>query len=114
MIRQSALLVVLGGFLVSLGGCNAVTVGLSCEQRSDCVPGQDCFPAPGGFCTRGCTQPGESRDCPSGTICIYFGGSNQVCSPLCTTNADCRVNYECVEAGGTTALKGCRPEGVGR
>ena len=111
MIRQSFLMVVLGGlFLGALSGCNYVTVGLSCEKRDDCVPGQDCFTAPGGFCTRGCTEPGSTIDCPSGTICTFFGASNQVCSPICTTDGDCRTNYKCVEAGGTTALKACRPE----
>lgn len=113
MIRQSFLWVVLSGLtLASLAGCNSVTVGLSCESRDNCLPGQDCFPAPGGFCTRGCTEPGTTRECPGGTICTFFGNSEQVCSPFCTTNADCRVNYECVEAGGTTALKACRPEGA--
>lgn len=110
MIRQSFLMVVLGGLLASLSGCNAVTVGLSCETKDECVPGQVCYAAPGGFCTRGCTEAGEDQDCPSGTICTYFGGSNQVCSPLCTQDSDCRVNYVCVEAGGTTAKKACRPE----
>ncbi|MCC6334637.1 MAG: hypothetical protein IT380_11720 [Myxococcales bacterium] len=110
MIRQSFLMVVLGFLaLVPLSGCNAVTVGNTCESRTDCLPGQDCYPTPGGFCTRGCTEPGRTQDCPSGTICTFFG-KNQVCSPICESNGDCRVNYVCVEAGGTTALKACRPE----
>jgi hypothetical protein len=110
MIRQSFLLVALCGLaLVALVGCNAVTVGISCESRGDCAPGQDCFTAPNGFCTRGCTEVGRTTDCPSGTLCTFFGQS-QVCSPLCDSNGDCRTNYVCAETGGTTALKACRPE----
>ncbi|MEW5742024.1 MAG: hypothetical protein AB1938_24125 [Myxococcota bacterium] len=109
MIRQSFLMVVLCGLaLTPLAGCNAVTVGNTCDTREDCVPGQDCFSAPGGFCTRGCTEPGRTTDCPSGTICTFFG-QIQVCSPICDSAGECRNDYECVEAGGTTALKACRP-----
>jgi len=109
MIRQSFLMVVLGGSLLALTGCNQVTVGLSCTTKDNCVPGQICYQAPGGFCTRGCTEAGNSIDCPSGTICIAFDADNQVCSPTCSSNGDCRDGYQCVEAGGTTAIKGCRP-----
>lgn len=110
MIRRFCFAVVLLGCLASLSGCNAVTVGLACASQDECSPGQRCHPAPGGFCTRGCTQAGEEQDCPGGTICTFFGGSEQVCSPLCQTDADCRVNYVCQEVGGTTAKKACRPE----
>jgi hypothetical protein len=110
MNRPSVLLVALWGLaFAALLGCNAVTVGISCRSREDCVPGQDCFTAPDGFCTRGCTEAGRTTDCPSGTICTFFGQS-QVCSPLCNSNGDCRTGYICVEAGGTTALKACRPQ----
>lgn len=109
------LLVVGIGLISLLSGCGVVRVGESCEKRDDCVPAQECLlNVPGGFCTRGCTEEGTTRDCPEGTICTFFGKSLLVCSPLCQSNGDCRVNYECVEAGGTTARKACRPEGVTR
>jgi hypothetical protein len=88
--------------------CGRTTLGIPCDNRDDCEPAQDCFTAPGGFCTRGCTEPGQSRDCPSGTICTFFG-ETQVCSTPCNVDADCRVNFECVltHQGGTKSA--CRP-----
>jgi hypothetical protein len=105
MIRLS-----LYGLLASvmLFGCAQTTVGIPCVDRDDCEPAQDCFPAPAGFCTRGCSEPGQVRDCPSGTICTFFGQS-LVCSPPCEIDRDCRINFECAltHAGGTKSA--CRP-----
>jgi len=97
---------VFGAFLFS--ACGITSVGVPCDNRSDCEPAQDCFEAPGGFCTRGCTEPGQTRDCPTGTLCTFFG-ETQVCSNPCNVDADCRVNFECVltHPGGTKSA--CRP-----
>ncbi len=94
---------------LALSACNTTAVGIACERREQCEPGQDCLTAPGGFCSRGCTEPGQTRDCPTGTICTYFGRDQQVCSNPCEVNADCRVNFECVltHLGGTRSA--CRP-----
>lgn len=92
-----------------LSACNLTSAGIPCDKRSDCEPAQDCLVAPGGFCSRGCTEPGQSRDCPTGTVCTNFGKDQLVCSIPCQTNADCRVNFECLltHPGGT--LSACRP-----
>jgi hypothetical protein len=93
-----------------LSACLPTTVGIPCDSRSDCAPGQECLVAPQGFCTRGCTEPGETRDCPVGSVCSLFGGTDQVCSTICETNDDCRANYKCEPTGGNTSTrKACRP-----
>lgn len=94
---------------LALSACNLTSAGIACENRADCEPGQDCLTAPGGFCSRGCTEPGQLRDCPRGTICTIFGKDQLVCSTPCQTSADCRVNFECVltHNGGTDSA--CRP-----
>ena len=92
-----------------LSACNVTAVGIPCERRSDCEPGQDCLTAPAGFCSRGCTEPGQTRDCPNGTLCTLFGRDQLICSNPCEVNADCRINFECVitHPGGTKSA--CRP-----
>jgi hypothetical protein len=95
---------------LALSACNLTAVGIPCERRDECEPAQDCFTAaPGGFCTRGCTEPGQTRDCPTGTICTNFGGDLQVCSKPCQTNADCRINYECLLTHPSGTESACRP-----
>lgn len=92
-----------------LTACSNTSVGIACELRDDCEPGQDCLTAPGGFCSRGCTEPGQARDCPTGTLCTNFGVDQLVCSNPCQTNADCRVNFECVLTHPTGTKSACRP-----
>ena len=92
-----------------LTACNLTAVGLPCERRDECEPGQDCFPAPGGFCTRGCTEPGQTRDCPTGTLCTNFGRDLLVCSKPCQVDADCRVNFKCELTHQTGTASACRP-----
>ncbi len=93
-----------------------VTVGASCTTRDECAPGQTCLDAPGGFCTKTCAVEGSVKDCPGGTVCGYFGASKLVCSTYCTTNADCRVNYQCAALQGTESAgkKACQPDNVTR
>ena len=55
--------------LLALSGCNAVTNGLSCENREDCSPAQDCFPVIGGCCSRGCVTGSRSTV----TVCRTAG-----------------------------------------
>ncbi len=92
-----------------LSACNLTAVGISCQSREECEPGQDCITAPGGFCSRGCTEPGQARDCPGGTLCTEFGSNSLVCSLPCETNADCRVNFECVLTHQGSDKSACRP-----
>lgn len=92
-----------------LTGCGVTTVGIPCETRDDCEPAQECHKAPGGFCTRGCTEAGQTRDCPSGTICTFFGKDQLVCSNPCNIDADCRINFECVLTSPGAMTSACRP-----
>ena len=92
-----------------LSGCNLTSVGIPCDTNSDCEPAQTCLTAPGGFCSRGCTEPGQARDCPTGTICTNFGKDQLVCSKPCQVTADCRVNFECVLTHPTGTESACRP-----
>lgn len=92
-----------------LSACNLTSVGIPCENRDDCEPGQECVTAPGGFCTRGCTEPGQTRDCPTGTICTEFGGNQLVCSKPCNIDTDCRVNFQCFLTHSTGTQSACRP-----
>lgn len=94
---------------LALSGCNLTTAGIPCDGRGDCEPGQDCLVAPGGFCSKGCAEPGQSRDCPVGTICTSFGANQLVCSPLCQIATDCRVNFECVLTHPTGTVSACQP-----
>lgn len=105
MMRAFAV-ALLGAVLFS--ACSVTTVGIPCENRDDCEPAQDCFKAIGGFCTRGCTEPGQTRDCPAGTICTFFGDT-MVCSNPCEIDANCRVNYECALTHPAGTKSACRP-----
>lgn len=92
-----------------LTGCGVTSVGIPCETRSDCEPAQECHKAPGGFCTRGCIEAGQTRDCPAGTICTFFGKDQLVCSNPCNIDADCRINFECVLTSPGATTSACRP-----
>jgi hypothetical protein len=95
---------------VGLGACGT-TVGLACETRTQCGAGLSCVAeAPGGICSRGCTEAGSTRECPDGSRCTPFGHSLLLCSTGCDTDAQCRINYKCVELEGPAGQKSCRPE----
>lgn len=95
---------------VGLGACGT-TVGMSCVTGNQCGAGLSCFDGPpGGICSRGCTEAGSTRECPDGARCTPFGHSLLLCSTGCDTDAQCRINYRCVELEGPADLKSCRPE----
>ncbi|MFZ5443446.1 MAG: hypothetical protein ACOZQL_25790 [Myxococcota bacterium] len=102
-------LLVSGLLALALSACGITSVGVPCVDRSDCEPAQECVKAPGGFCTRGCTEAGQARDCPSGTVCTFFGRDQLVCSTPCQVDADCRVNFECVLTAPGSTISACRP-----
>lgn len=96
--------------VLMFAGCNGTSAGIPCETRDECEAGQDCFEAPGGFCTRGCSEAGTTRECPVGTVCTTFTGAGaQVCSNTCERNADCRVNFECQLTHQGSSVSACRP-----
>ena len=95
--------------LLSLSACGGINVGMPCAKADECEPGLQCATdnAPGGFCSRGCVEIGSAYECPASTRCTWMGGTTQICSPLCNSNGDCRVNYECKELAGSGGKKTC-------
>lgn len=97
------------GLTFGLVGCGGSSVGHSCSVNDDCDNGQTCFvEAPGGFCSKGCSQEGNEKECPGGTVCASHSGT-LLCSPTCDTQAGCRAEYECNGLPGSD-LKACRPK----
>lgn len=97
--------------LLTLAACGPV-LGLPCKTRADCGASMSCYPTTDGFCSHGCTAEGVDFDCPSGTICTYFGTSNLVCSLPCKVDSDCRSGYECAPVQNSSNLYACRPLGA--
>lgn len=91
--------------------CQTNTVGLGCTVDADCDSGQTCFMTNGfvgGFCTKGCVQPGETNDCPGGSICTESSdGLSRFCSVECD-NGNCRDGYTCAMVPQSTH-SACRP-----
>ncbi|MBM4777699.1 MAG: hypothetical protein GQE15_08350 [Archangiaceae bacterium] len=129
MIRSLLVATVFLAFAAVSSSCGPlVTAGEACTTRADCPPSYSCFQkqtggtveVPGGFCSRGCAAEADTHECPSGTVCTYFGDSQLVCSPQCTADSQCRSGYVCADvAMGSTAVgnmggakKTCRPKGV--
>lgn len=98
---------------LALCGCGA-TFAAPCTATADCQASQVCLTAaPAGFCGHGCAVEGETRDCPGGARCTFFGGSTLTCSPTCTADDQCRASYACREAG-TSGQRTCQPASVTR
>jgi hypothetical protein len=84
---------------VSSGSCGGATGDL-CLQDSDCTAGTDpsCLSAdagfPGGLCVSWCSN---TVTCPSNEACVagLTPLTTSVCTPKCTTSADCRAGYQC-------------------
>ncbi len=106
MIR---LLLLLTSMLVT--ACSSYSlVGERCTESGDCEPGQSCFPlVDGGFCSKGCAQLGDTRECTTGSICTFMGGSSQVCSPVCKDGVVCPEGTTCKAVSGTSDQQSCQP-----
>ncbi|MBX7098464.1 MAG: hypothetical protein K1X89_12175 [Myxococcaceae bacterium] len=94
--------------ILSCGGQS--TLGGACTKNADCTIGQTCFLAePGGFCSHGCSILGSTTECPADSVCAYQGGTDLVCSPICTADSACRQEYACkaLIVGGKSA---CAPK----
>jgi hypothetical protein len=82
-------------------GTGSGAVGDACSKTTDCGGGAYffCFTFwPEGYCTANCTE-GEGTTCPGGSNCYDFGAYAS-CLDACSTNADCRTGYECVDRDG--------------
>ena len=86
-----------------------ISVGEKCAARDDCEPGLDCFSTPDGYCTRGCSELGQLRECPAGSVCTVFYGTTPACSTLCDSSADCRDGFACSVAASGSDYSACQP-----
>jgi hypothetical protein len=126
------------------GGCAGDCVcadAVSCCGPADCTGGKTCNwleamdPTGATLMFRGCQAPGGNlkanepcttttgaNDC-EGSICASFGGSGDVCSQPCCTDADCQSSagisswlcrpYTLPLAGGSVELLVCQPPSAG-
>ncbi len=75
-------------------------LGGRCEAAFSCVdPGAICIrDLPDGYCAiPGC------RTCPSQGVCVLTEQGEEICILGCSSSADCRVGYECVDTLGAFA-----------
>ena len=82
--------------LVSLltSGC-APEVGDPCASALECGTEMICdLSLPGGYCTAGDC---EFLGCPEAGVCITFPNSEEWCMTQCSSNGDCRDEYECID-----------------
>jgi len=80
--------------------------GQPCTQHNECFANQNdpvCLDAlnigfPGGYCSQFCTMSPD--DCGPSAVCTFEGpnGTN-VCMQACTTAAQCRAGYACLDFG---------------
>lgn len=92
---------------LALSACGGTSVGTACTVNDDCDDGQTCYTTtPGGYCSKGCSQEGESKECPGGTVCAAHSGT-LLCSTTCQDKSDCRPEYECNGVTGSS-VKVCR------
>lgn len=95
MMRWIAVVIVAGIFIGS--GCSS-KIGDSCSSNSDCGANRICDRSqPGGYCT---TSPCERNVCPTEAICIVFENTESYCMKRCSSDSDCRRDYECVKGFG--------------
>ncbi|HZA15151.1 MAG TPA: hypothetical protein VE618_11660 [Myxococcaceae bacterium] len=108
MKRQSVFFAVGAAAAMFLSACGTSTGG-ACTESGDCGGGQTCFAdMPGGYCSKECTNEGQSDECPGGSTCAT-SGTRKLCAVNCQTQADCRTEYECNGVTGSAA-KVCRPK----
>jgi hypothetical protein len=103
---KNALFAAFALFFVTACGPNAV--GRTCQTNADCSDTYSCFTqVAGGFCSRGCTAEGETSECPTQSACARVAANTQVCSPICTDDAQCGTGLKCGAVNGF-AQKVCR------
>ncbi len=92
------------------------TVGTTCAALQDCAGGQlgRCIDTPDWF-EGTCSQSCSAADvCPNGTHCSFIDNitGRGLCLSNCTSGADCRTNYSCVDADENLSVE-CAPSGNG-
>jgi hypothetical protein len=82
-------------------------IGAACSNNTTCGPIGFCIGPqsgfPDGYCSQSC---GAMNPCPQGASCRDFGGggtmSNPICIRDCSSRADCRPGYACIQLGTET------------
>lgn len=86
-------------------GPSTPQIGIACSQDFQCGPNAYCLASdygfPGGYCSADC-----STSCPDGNLCVD-GGRTNFCVDSCSSIADCRQGYDCLDMGDGT--KACYP-----
>lgn len=107
MMKQF-LVVAIGSLLFACS--DPPNVSATCSSDVQCDEGLTCNTAvPGGYCTKACTTPGETSQCPEASVCDSVAGTAVSCVKICDTSSDCRSDLSC---NGTSkgSLKACKPK----
>jgi hypothetical protein len=85
-------------------------VGGTCTASGGCDDGLTCDTAvPGGYCTKACTTPGSTSECPEESVCDAVAGTAMNCVKICSTKDDCRGDQDCNGIAGSN-IKACKPK----
>ena len=91
-------------------GDDPPNVGATCTSSGGCDDGLTCdTTALGGYCTKACTTPGDTAQCPEGAVCDGVAGAAVTCVKICQTPSDCRADQACNGTSGSN-LKACKPK----
>ena len=89
------------GGVIPDAGMPETPVGDPCASQFMCGPIGFCIEEengfPDGYCSQDCGPAGEP--CPPGAVCKGFDMGNAICLDACSSNAECRSEYVCVQVG---------------
>lgn len=96
--------------LVGCGGSDSPNVGATCTATDGCDSDLTCNTSVmGGYCTKACTSPGTTNECPDGSICDAIAGTAIACVKICKSSGDCRSDQDCNGITGSN-VKACKPK----
>ncbi len=76
-------------------------VGAACANQQACAPFGFCIDEqsgfPDGYCSQDCGPQGFM--CPPGAQCRGFGPQQDLCLDTCSSSAECRMGYGCIQLG---------------
>ena len=109
--RTASLAGLLATCLLALAGCSdPPNIGGTCTASDGCDDDLQCNTAvPGGYCTKACTMPGATDECPEDSVCDAVSGAALSCVKICKTAADCRSDLDCNGVTGSN-IKACKPK----